>query len=92
VAQAADPDNHRRRPRFEQRPAALDRMQRGHSRVRQWRGMNRIDVAERHDVAHRHGDVVGHTAVARDADCSREDVAAHVVLPAGARAAPAAAE
>ena len=45
-----------------------------------------------HEVARRDDDVVGHAAVARDADGSRDELPAHVVVSAGARGAPAAAE
>ena len=90
MAQAADPDDDGRRPGLEQRPRALDGVQRRHPGVGQGRGVHRIDVAQGHDVARRDDDVVGHAAVARDSDGSRDDVPAHVVVSARARDAPAA--
>jgi len=67
-------------------------VQRGHAGVGQRRGVDGIDVAERHEVAGRDDDVVGHAAVARDADRTGGDVPADVVSPARARLAPTAAE
>ena len=92
VAEAADPDDHGGRPRFEQRPTALDGVQRRHARVGQRCGKDGVESPSATRLRAGDDDVVGHTAVARNADRSGDRLPADVVLAARARAAPAAAE
>ena len=92
VAETADAHDHGGRSRLEDPAPVLDRVQSGQARVRQRRGLDGIEAAERHQVAGRDDHLLGHAAVRRDADRAGHDVAAQVVLRLRARRARAAPE
>jgi hypothetical protein len=92
VTEPADADHDRRRVRRQPRPAALHRVQRGHAGVRQRRGRDRIDGAQRHQVSRRHDDELRHAAVARDARNLGRQLATEIILAAPTGAARAAAD
>ncbi len=68
VAQAAGADHDRGRAGHQQRQRALDRVVRRQRRIRQRRGFDRVQAAERYEVPHvGHDHVLGHAAIGAEA-------------------------
>src|SRR5690606_7384869 len=84
LSEAADPDHHDRRTRMEPVARALDRVIRRECRVREWRRLRRVEIANQHEEARtRNEHVFGHAAVETEATSHRAElVRALALIPA----------